>query len=236
MQGLVQTALEDPWGALQVVLDGPLHPGGTEATDALLDRADVAAGTRVLDVGCGAGGALRLSRERGATAWGLDRQPATDDGRVVRGDLRAFPVRDATLDVVLAECVLCLSPDLPRSLAEANRTLRTGGRLALSDIIVEGDLADVPEELTTPLCLTGTRDRETLLDAVATAGFEVEDVRDHQDDLLAMRDRIQSQVDYERLLRFMGSKGKRLLDGIETLEDAAESGEISYVSLVATAD
>ncbi|WP_409025348.1 methionine biosynthesis protein MetW [Halalkalicoccus salilacus] len=81
----------DPWRLLELALDGPLHPGGTDATDALLDRADVGEGTRVLDVGCGSGSALRLARRRSARAIGLDRQP-TEAG-MVRGDLTAFPFR-----------------------------------------------------------------------------------------------------------------------------------------------
>ena len=68
-------ALENPWTTLDALLDGPLHPGGAEATATLLDRAGVSDGTRLLDVGCGAGDALTRARNRGATAVGLDRNP-----------------------------------------------------------------------------------------------------------------------------------------------------------------
>lgn len=231
----LDAALADPWGTLRLVLDGPLHPGGTGATEALLDRAGVTEGTRLLDAGCGAGGAVALARRRGACAVGLDRDPgAPAGGGTVRGDLRALPVRDGSVDVVLAECTLCLSPDLDRSLAEARRVLDDGGRLALSDVVVEGQPPDLPAPVLEALCLDRARDREALVRRIERAGFRARAVRDHRDDLLAMRDRIADRVDYERLLGAFGDRGAAVRDGIEELEAAVEAGRVGYVSLVAT--
>lgn len=232
MAGLLEAALANPWRTLDTVLDGPLHPGGTEATAQLLDRAAVGPGTRLLDVGCGAGDALAVARDRGAEAVGVDPAPTTD--RALQGDATALPVRDGTVDVVLAECVLCLT-DLDAALAEADRVLRDGGRLALSDVVVDGDRPDVPESVADALCLTGARSRERLTDRLEAAGFEVEDRLDRHADLLAMRDRVTERVDYEGLLGVMGDRGQRALSAIEELEAAVEAGEVSYVSLVATA-
>ena len=69
--------------------------------------------------------------------------------------------------------------------------------------------------------------------AVEDAGFAVADVRDHRDDLLAMRDLVADRVDYERLLPLLGDRSDALLDGIRDLEAAAEDGRLGYVSLVA---
>lgn len=232
----LEAALSDPWAALRTVLGEPLHPGGAEATAALLDRAGVGAGTRLLDLGCGAGGALALARDRGATAVGLDRDPATGEGaepHTVRGDFTRLPVADASVDAALAECVLCLSPDLDRSLAECRRVLAPGGRLAVSDVVTEGDPPDLPAALAEPLCLTGDRERARLLARIEAAGFTVRDVRNQRADLLAMRDRAAERVDYERLLPALGERGRRLLDGIHDLEDAIEAGRVGYVSVVA---
>ncbi|MFB6191926.1 MAG: methyltransferase domain-containing protein [Haloarculaceae archaeon] len=237
MLNVLRTALSDPWVALRAVLGEPLHPGGAEATADLLDRADVGPGTRLVDLGCGAGGALGLARDRGATAVGLDREPATGDGPpdpyAVRGDLTRLPVADAAVDVALAECVLCLSPDVERSLAEGRRVLADGGRLAISDVVTDGDPPDLPATLAEPLCLTGDRERERLLDRIEAAGFTVRETRDHREDLLAMRDRARERVDYERLLPALGERDRRLLDGIHDLEAAIEDGRVGYVSLVA---
>ena len=230
MNGLLDTALANPWGTLDAVLDGPLHPGGTEATERLLDRAAVDAGTRLLDVGCGAGEALTAARSRGADAVGVDRSPKAD--RTVRGDATALPVRSGTVDVLLAECVLCLT-DLSAALAEANRVLSDGGRIALSDVVFEGERPAVPEGFARALCLDGARSRDRLLGSLADAGFGVRTVEDHHDDLLAMRDRITDRVDYDGLLRLMGGRGQRAMEAIEELETAVEAGDVSYVSVVA---
>lgn len=232
MDGLLDAALANPWSTLDTMLDGPLHPGGTEATEQLLDRAGVGHGTRLLDVGCGAGEALPVARQRGAHAVGIDPEPSTD--RALRGDATALPLQGACVDVLLAECVLCLT-DLDAALGEANRILTDRGRLALSDVVVDGDRPDVPETVADALCLTGARSRDRLTERIEAAGFEVQDIADHHDDLLAMRDRVTDQVDYEGLLGLMGERGQRALSAIEDLEAAVEAGDVSYVSLVATA-
>lgn len=234
MNGLLDAALANPWGTLDTVLDGPLHPGGTEATVQLLDRADVGSGTRLLDVGSGAGDALAVARQHGADALGVDPNPSPNTERVVRGDATALPVRAGTMDVLLAECVLCLT-DLPVALGEAHRVLDSGGRLALSDVIVDGDGPVVPDQVAEALCLNGARGRDQLIMQLVDAGFDVEVVYDHHDDLLAMRDRVIDRVDYEAILGLLGDRGQRALDVIQELETAVEAGHVSYVSLVASA-
>jgi len=230
---LLESAAADPWGTLSAFLDGPLHPGGVEATERLLDRADVGAGTRLLDVGCGAGESLAVARDRGATAVGVDETPRTGDA--VAAEMTDLPVADGAVDVVLAECVLCLSADYPEALAEARRVLRPGGRLAFSDVVVDGEVPDVPATMAEALCLAGHRNRSAVLGNIETAGFDIERTRGHREDLLAMRDELAGTVDYEGLLGLLGERGQRALDGIETLESAVESGRIDYVSVVAEA-
>lgn len=233
MANLLESAVADPWGTMNAFLDGPMHPGGVAATERLLDRAAVDADTRLLDVGCGAGESLAVARDRGATAVGLDRTPRT--GNAVVGDVTSLPVADDAVDVVLAECVLCLSEHYPEALAEARRVLRPGGRLAFSDVVVDGERPDVPPAMAEALCLTGDRDRETVLAEIEAAGFDIDGVAGHREDLLAMRDDLAGTVDYEGLLGVLGAKGQRALEGIEALEAAVEDGRIDYVSVVATA-
>jgi SAM-dependent methyltransferase len=234
VQNPIDAALADPWTTMDSFVDGPLHPGGRAATEALLDRAGVGTDTRLVDVGCGAGDALELARQRGADAVGVDGDAG--GGRTLRGDMGQLPLQDASADVVLSECVLCLSDSLPRALAETRRVTRPGGRLALSDVVVDGALPGLPDTVAEAFCLTGTRDRDALLAAVEEAGYTVETTRDHREDLLAMRDEMAQQVDYEGLLGLLGERGQRALDAIETLEAAVEDGTISYLSTVATAE
>lgn len=231
MEGLLDAALANPWGTLDTILDGPLHPGGTEATAQLLDRAAVGPGTRLLDVGCGAGDSLSVAHDCGADAVGIDSKPNAD--RALQGDATAIPVKAGSFDVVLAECVLCLT-DRDGALAEAHRVLGDGGRLALSDVVIGGDQPDVPESVAEVLCLNGAQSRDRTIESVETAGFEVTHVADHHDELLSMRDRLVERVDYKGLLGLMGERGQRALSALENLEVAVEAGDVSYVSLVAT--
>jgi SAM-dependent methyltransferase len=229
--GPLDALLTDPWRAFDALLDGPLHPGGHEATAALLDRAGVDGETRVLDVGCGSGDGLELARDRGAKAIGLDRNPNGRDA--VRGDMTSLPFRDASFDVVLAECVLCLSDDLRRTLTEIDRLLKPGGRLALSDVTVQGTPPNLPALIDGLLCLEGPRDPTHLREGITVAGLEIVDERTHQDDLLEMRDRIRDALDTERIETLLGDGSGRLRDGARELEAAVESGSIGYVSIVA---
>ena len=235
-------ALSNPWAALREVTDDPLHPGGEAATRDLLDRAGVTEGTRLLDAGCGGGESLALAAERGARPLGLDRDPGLNDAvgdlPVVRGDMLSFPVRDGALDVVMAECTLCLSADVDATLAETRRVLDSGGRLALSDVVTDGEAPELPPFVAGALCLTnGTdRDRERLRARVEDAGFVVEGVRDHQEDLLAMRDQVSEQVDVEGLLGALGDRGASLREQGAKLGRQVEDGTVGYVSLVATAE
>jgi len=231
MQGMLETALANPWETLRTVLDGPLHPGGREATERLLDRAGVTAGTRVLDVGCGAGESLAVARDRGARAVGLDRDPG--GAASIRGEMTALPIADNEIEVVLAECVMCLAADHEHALGEAARVVEPGGRLALSDVVVDGEIPDLPDPIVDALCLKRSRSREETVASVEEAGFAVSGVREHRDDLLAMQERAQDRVGYEGLLGLMGERGQRLLDGIHEVEAAVENGRISYISLVA---
>lgn len=225
-------AVANPWRTLQTILDGPLHPGGTDATEDLLERASVSRDTCLLDVGCGSGEALDIARQRGAFAVGLDRKPRGTT--TLQGDFHNLPIRDSCIDVILSECVLGLSTDLSSSVDELRRVLRGGGRLALSDVVVEGDALDVPASIARMFCLDSPMDQTEVVRQLERTGFELDDLRNHRGDLLQMREQVASSIDYKRLLGTMGNRGRTLLDGIEEVEGVIETGLVRYISLVAT--
>lgn len=224
--------LRNPWQLLQTTLDGSLHPGGDQATEALLDRAEVDAGSRLLDIGCGAGTALEIANKRGAKTVGLDRHPT--GSRMVRADMRELPFRAHRFDAVLGECVLCLSPDFGGTLEEIGRVLKPEGRLALSDVTVEGTPPELPPPIDELLCVEGPRSSNHIRREIERAGFEIDNVHTHQDDLLAMRDQLRDAVDIGRLVSVLGERGADLREGVRDLESAVESGDIGYISIVAT--
>src|SRR6266542_4195289 len=123
--------------------------------------ADLHEGERVLDLGSGGGIDVLLSARRvGPTgkAIGLDmtdemlalaRANAAAAGvtnvEFLKGEMEAMPLPDASVDVIISNCVVNLSPDKDAVLGEALRVLVPGGRFAISDILAQG--APVPPEL-----------------------------------------------------------------------------------------
>ncbi|NPV66968.1 MAG: arsenite methyltransferase [Anaerolineae bacterium] len=90
-----------------------------------------------------------------------------------RGQIEALPVEDASVDVIMSNCVINLSPDKAAVFREAFRVLKPGGRIAISDIVTAGDFG---AELQAQLdhwaeCVTGAIDVESYTALMRTAGF-----------------------------------------------------------------
>lgn len=156
--------------------------------------AELAPGEVVLDLGSGGGIDVLLSARRVGPigkAYGLDmtdemlalarqnqEKAGVDNVEFLKGEIEQVPLPDASVDVVISNCVINLSTDKDRVLAEAFRVLRPGGRFAVSDVVVRGE---VPAEIRRNVelwigCVAGALEEDEYRAKLARAGFEAIDV------------------------------------------------------------
>ncbi len=114
------------------------HPGGEAHTRRMLELAALERGARILDMGAGAGETLRLLRALGFDAVGVDLAPRGEG--VEQGDFLHLSFPEGSFDAVLSQCALFVSGDVAGALREANRLLKRGGKLLLSDVFFEAPL------------------------------------------------------------------------------------------------
>lgn len=151
--------------------------------------ADLRPGETVLDLGSGGGIDVLLSARRvGETgfAYGLDmteemlelaRANATTAGATnvefLEGVIEDIPLPDDSVDVVISNCVINLSPDKPAVLGEIFRVLKPGGRIGISDVVADDRLSreDRAERGSLVGCIAGALSRREYLDGLAEAGF-----------------------------------------------------------------
>lgn len=157
--------------------------------------AELKAGEVVLDLGSGGGIDVLLSATRvGPTgkAYGLDltnemlalaRENQAKSGltnvEFLKGEIEDIPLPDHSVDVIISNCVINLSADKDRVIAEAFRVLKPGGRFAVSDVVVRGD--DLPAAVRRSMelwvgCIAGALDESTYRNTLSRAGFEAIDL------------------------------------------------------------
>jgi SAM-dependent methyltransferase len=150
---------------------------------------DLKPGETVLDLGSGGGIDVLLSARRvGPTgkAYGLDmtdemlalarenqRQAGAANVEFLKGEIENVPLPDESVDVVISNCVINLSADKSRVLREAFRVLRPGGRFAVSDVVVRGEVPDAVRRsmLLWVGCIAGALEEDDYRAKLLAAGF-----------------------------------------------------------------
>src|SRR5713226_3720370 len=151
-------------------------------------------GETVLDLGSGGGIDVILSAKRvgpAGKAYGLDmtdemlalarenqKKAGVDNVEFLKGAIENIPLPDNSVDVIISNCVINLSGDKDRVLAEAFRVLRPGGRFAVSDVVVRGE---VPAAIRRSVelwigCVAGALEESEYRAKLSTAGFEAVDL------------------------------------------------------------
>jgi len=185
--GLTQNLYESP--VLRAVTGPVIRPGGFDLTNRALDHCQLPPGTRVLDIGCGAGAVVDYLRHQyGLNAVGVDlsavllKEGALNYGGspLVRARAEQLPAMDDYFGAVVSECMLSLCPDPQSVLREVRRVLQPGGFLILADVYarIPGHGGWMGKE-SIHSCLQGAVDRVTVERRIADAGLDLELWEDH---------------------------------------------------------
>ncbi|MFQ5811741.1 MAG: arsenite methyltransferase [Anaerolineae bacterium] len=152
------------------------------------------------------------------------------------GEMEDIPLPDESVDAIISNCVINLSPDKDAVFGEAYRVLRPGGRMSVSDIVVDGDL---PQSIRSRLdawagCIAGALDESVYLDKIRAAGFEEVEVvsRDYADASQLTEEEMQLLVVGADGQVAEGEKARALLDeaGVSPRDLAAKVASIKVTA------
>ena len=212
------------------------RPGGLELTARAIALANLRAGARLIDLGCGAGDTVRYLRSQGFRAIGIDCAPdpaiAGMYGRGAHerivGHAEDLPFADGAVHGILAECSLSLFEDRDQALAECARVLADGGRLMISDLYARRPEAIAEVRALRGSCAETMLVREELEASLSNAGFTVDVWEDH------------SRALRECAARYLFKHGS--LDGMwgcggessPAVQEAMQAARAGYFLLIAT--
>jgi SAM-dependent methyltransferase len=178
------------WQEIHHIAGPCIRPGGRDLTERALEICSLPPGSRVADIGCGAGGTLEHLEQSGVYhAVGLDHSemllgeavPRLVRGRLVRGRAEILPFKKGFFDALFCECVLSILRDRAASLHEFVRVLKEGGFLIVSDVFGQGCLGrGQPETKSQELPTIGLLAKEDLLGFLRRLGFSLLLWEEHQ--------------------------------------------------------
>ena len=226
---------EQDW--VQTILGDSFHPGGTELTGRLIDSLQIDTDESVLDVACGIGTtSLMVGQRHNASVTGIDfsevnvqraneaastSKPSTTV-KFKTGDATNLPVDDAAVDHLICECAVSTFADQNAAIKEFYRVLKPGGQVAISDMVLNGQLPEKLQTLLAPwTCLASAKSAAGYQRLFLDHGFVVTSFDDESE---ALSDMV---FDFKRKLLVAGL-GKTLAtaDGVPDVLAALDIGEL----------
>ena len=226
---------EQDW--VQTILGDSFHPGGTDLTGRLIDSLQVDPDESVLDVACGIGTtSLMVGQRHNANVTGIDfsevnvqraneavssAEPSTTV-KFKTGDATDLPVDDGAVDHLICECAVSTFADQAAAIKEFYRVLKPGGQVAISDMVLNGQLPEKLQTLLAPwTCLASAKSATGYQQLFLDHGFVVTSYEDESKALLDM------VLDFKKKLLVAGL-GKTLAtaDGVPDVLAALDIGEL----------
>jgi ubiquinone/menaquinone biosynthesis C-methylase UbiE len=199
------------------------HPGGEELTIHLGKKLGISKNHKVLDIACGSGSsAIALAKEFGCHVTGIDlseknlnqaKQRAMVEKMenllvFKRSDAEKIEFTDESFDFVICECALCTFPDTKTAVSEMYRVLKTGGRVGITDVIIESELPESLKNIVSMvLCIAGAKSKDGYEKILTEGGF--------------------SDIEFEdksHTIRELMEKAKKLVMGWDLLNTLSDSG------------
>ena len=226
---------EQDW--VQTILGDSFHPGGVDLTGRLIDSLQIESDESVLDVACGIGTtSLMVGQRHNASVTGIDfsevnvqraneAASASTPNTSVQfktGDATNLPVDDAVVDHLICECAVSTFADQTAAVKEFYRVLKPGGQVAISDMVLNGQLPEKLQTLLAPwTCLASAKSAAGYQQLFLDHGFVVTSYDDESKALLDM------VFDFKKKLLVAGL-GKTLAtaDGVPDVLAALDISEL----------
>ncbi|UCG70664.1 MAG: methyltransferase domain-containing protein [Thermoplasmata archaeon] len=229
------------------------HPGGEKLTLHMGEKLGLDETSKVLDVACGAGASsLALADRYGCHVIGIDlseknlekaKKKAQDTNlsdklEFVKSDAEKLKFEDETFDAIICECALCTFPDQKTAASEMYRVLKKGGRLGITDVIIEKELPEALSNLASQvICIAGALPADEYKALFREANFKdvqyenqnecIREIIGRADKLLFGWDLIKKRYDFD-LKGILGITQEEAKDLIKTGYEELEKGTFGY--------